>query len=114
MRKVFLILLCVGLSLYSCQTPKEGDSTDQEALREAKDGKYYGGLFKVNESDYFKNLFPHNIRDAISYRIATQVYEGLVKFDPKDLTLAPSLAESWTVDSGKMVYTFKLRKGVMF
>jgi peptide/nickel transport system substrate-binding protein len=102
------------MSLYSCTTPKEGESTDQEALRETKGGKFYGGLFKVNESDYFKNLFPHNIRDAISYRIATQVYEGLVKFDPKDLSLVPSLAESWTVDTSKMVYTFKLRKGVTF
>jgi oligopeptide transport system substrate-binding protein len=114
MRKVLIILLCAGMSLYSCTTPKEGESTDQEALRETKGGKYYGGLFKVNESDYFKNLFPHNIRDAISYRIATQVYEGLVKFDPKDLTLVPSLAESWTEDSNKMVYTFKIRKGVKF
>lgn len=114
MRKVLVILLCAGLSLYSCQQPKEGDTSDPEALREAKGGKYYGGLFKVNESDYFKNLFPHNIRDAISYRIATQVYEGLVKFDPADLSLVPSLAESWTEDTSKTVYTFKLRKGVFF
>jgi oligopeptide transport system substrate-binding protein len=115
MRKVLLIMLCAGLSLYSCTPTNDGDATDQEALREAKGGKYYGGLFKVNESDYFKNLFPHNIRDAISYRIATQVYEGLVKFDPKDLSLAPSLAESYTVDTAtKTIYTFKLRKGVMF
>lgn len=112
MRKFLAILIGASLVLSCTNTPETG--TSPEALREAKGGKFYGGLFKVNESDYFKNLFPHNIRDAISYRIATQVYEGLVKFNPEDLSWMPSLAESWEVDSSKTIYTFKLRQGVFF
>jgi len=113
MRKVLVILLA-GLSLYSCTNKSGGESADQEALKETKGGKYYGGLFKINESDYFKNLFPHNINDAISYRIATQVYEGLLKFSPDSLKITPSLAESFSKDTSQTIYTFKLRKGVKF
>src|SRR6478752_8188085 len=115
MRKIFLFLICASfVSLNSCTTQNGGETQDQEALREAKGGKYFGGLFKVNESDYFKNLYPHNINDAISYRIATQVYEGLLKFTQDSLKLTPSLAESWTKDPSQTVYTFKLRQGVKF
>ncbi|MBX9850753.1 MAG: ABC transporter substrate-binding protein [Cytophagaceae bacterium] len=113
MRKVLVSLLCASLFLYSC-TPQPDGSDDPTTLREVKGGKYYGGLFKLNESDYFKNLFPHNINDAISYRIATQIYEGLVKFNPDNLELVPSIAESFSQDTSQTVYTFKIRKGVMF
>jgi oligopeptide transport system substrate-binding protein len=71
-------------------------------------------VFKVNESDYIKNLFPHNITDAISYRVANQVYEGLMKFNQADLSLIKGIAEDYSVDPSKTVYTFKLRKGVFF
>jgi peptide/nickel transport system substrate-binding protein len=87
---------------------------DGGAHTEAKGGKYYGGIFKVNESDYIKNLFPHNITDAISYRVATQIYEGLMKFDQKDLSLIKGLADSISVDESKTVYTVRLKKGVLF
>ncbi len=44
-------------------------------------------------------------------------YNGLLRFDPTDPTgtkPAPDLAESWTVSSDGLVYTFKLRQGVKF
>jgi oligopeptide transport system substrate-binding protein len=92
-----------------------GETTDSpNSLTEAKGGKYYGGVFVLNESDYIKNLFPHNIVDAISYRVASQIYEGLMKFDQKDLSLKNAIAESYTIDETQTIYTFKLRKGVTF
>lgn len=113
MRRLIIYFISATLVLSACKSST--DSTeDQDALTEAKGGKYYGGIFILNESDYIKNLFPHNIVDAISYRVANQVYEGLMKFDQKDLSLKTGLAESFTVDSTQTVYTFKLRKGVKF
>jgi len=44
-------------------------------------------------------------------------YNTLLRIDPNDRSgtkPAPSLAESWTVSSDKLTYTFKLRKGVKF
>ena len=44
-------------------------------------------------------------------------YNTLLRIDPNDKSgtkAVPSLAESWTVSSDKLTYTFKLRKGVKF
>jgi oligopeptide transport system substrate-binding protein len=114
MKRLLLSMLCAGVFLQSCINPSEGVRDETAELVEAKGGKYYGQVLRINESDYFKNLFPHHIIDAISYRIAAQVYEGLLKFNPQDLTLVKGLAENYTVDSTNTVYTFTLRKGIVF
>ena len=114
MKRIFLSFLCAGIIFQSCDTGREGRTGASLELREARGGKYYGQVLKINESDYFKNLFPHHVIDAISYRIAAQVYDGLLKFNPQDLTLVKGLAEDYSVDSTNTIYTFKLRKGVMF
>ncbi|WP_045461380.1 ABC transporter substrate-binding protein [Sporocytophaga myxococcoides] len=114
MKKLLLTLACAGVMLSSCDTTKETGSGESSSLTAAKGGRYYGGVFKVNESDYIKNLFPHNITDAISYRVANQVYEGLMKFNQADLSLIKGIAEDYSVDPSQTVYTFKIRKGVLF
>lgn len=114
MKKSLLPLLLAVFVMGSCSNDKDGRSENAEALVEAKGGKYSGGIFKYNEAEFLKNLFPHNITDATSYRIASQVYEGLMKFTQDSLHLTNGLAESYTIDESKTVYTFKLRKGVMF
>ena len=114
LKKSFLPLLLAALCMGACSGDKDGKSDNAEALVEAKGGKYSGGIFKYNEAEFIKNLFPHNITDATSYRIASQVYEGLLKFTQDSLTLTNGLAESYSVDATKTVYTFKLRKGVFF
>jgi peptide/nickel transport system substrate-binding protein len=113
MKKIVFQLLVASVLLGSCTKDNEAGN-DPEALVEIKGGKYQGGIFKYNESEYFKNLFPHSITDASSYRIANQVYEGLMKFTQDSLHLIPSLAESYTVSEDGKVYTFKLRNNVYF
>jgi peptide/nickel transport system substrate-binding protein len=41
------------------------------------------------------------------------VYEGLTEVQP-DGSIAPALAESWTVSPDGLVYAFKIRKGIKF
>lgn len=104
-RYSFLLLL----GLLACSTPEKG--LDQEAAG----GKYYGGVFNMNEGDDdLGSLFPLSLTRSSAHHIASQVYEGLVAFDQRDLSIRPGLAESWTVDQSRTVYTFKLRAGVRF
>ncbi len=114
MKKLFIVAFLSSLLLYSCSssTQESGDSTNK--LVEAKGGRYYGGVFRVNESEYIKNLFPHSIIDVYSYRVASQIYEGLLKFDQDSLTIRYGLAESYTIDETNTIYTFKLRDNVYF
>jgi peptide/nickel transport system substrate-binding protein len=85
------------------------------------DGK--GGIARVDQSslvevitaDDAKILDPHTTSDGGNVKLITQIYQTLVRVDPKDTTkLNPELAESWKVaEDGKSI-TFQLRKGVTF
>lgn len=99
--------------LYSCSSERE-NREDQSMLKEGKGERYYGGIFRLNESEYIKNLFPHNITDAYSYRVASQIYEGLFKLDDQNLQVINGLAESYEVDESGKIYTIRLKKGIYF
>ncbi|TAH25875.1 MAG: ABC transporter substrate-binding protein [Cytophagales bacterium] len=113
MNKFLIIITAAATLMWSCNSSKKNEGDNSEQL-EGKGGKIYGGTFRVNESDYIKNIFPLNITDAISYRVASQVYEGLLKFNQSDLSLKNCLAESYTIDETKTIYTFNLKKNVYF
>lgn len=110
---VYILLIFLSLILSFCGKKSENGS-EQTIERQALGGRYYGGVFRMNESEYIKTLFPPSITDAFSYRIANQIYEGLLKFDQTYLTHKNGLAESYSIDSSGTIYTFKLREGVMF
>lgn len=109
MKKAIYSLLAAGL-LISCGG---GDNTSGES-RKAKGGVYYGGVFRMNETEDFRSFFPLDITEVASQRITSQVYEGLVKLSQADLTVLPSLAEKWEKNADASQWTFHLRKGVKF
>jgi oligopeptide transport system substrate-binding protein len=110
MRKL-LLFLPFALILNSCSdNPSDGNGKP----REAKGDRVYGGTLRFNETDKFQTLIPANVTDAISSHITSQVYEGLVKFDPHSLKVVPCLAQKWEMDSSGKVYTFHLRNDVKF
>jgi len=111
MKKSLVGLFLLTLFLVSCT---QSDTQETVKKREAKGDREYGGSFRVNERDEFQTLFPYAIIDAISHRIAAQIYEGLVKLNSKDLSISPSIAESWEIGEAGLVYTFHLKKGVLF
>jgi len=107
---VFLIICCFSIS---CGGDKNSKSNEGK-LTQAQGGRFYGGIFRINESEYIKNLFPHNITDAYSYRVASQIYEGLFKFNPETLEVTEGLVENYEIDESGTVYTFQLKKGIFF
>jgi peptide/nickel transport system substrate-binding protein len=109
MKKAFYSIVIAGL-FASCG----GGNTTTGESHEAKGGVYYGGVFRMNEVEDFRNLFPLNITEVVSHRISNQVYEGLVKLSQADLTIVPSLAEKWEKNADATQWTFYIRKGVKF
>ena len=109
MKKVIYSFLVASL-LASCGS----DDKAAGGSRKAKGGVYYGGVFRMNETEDFRSLYPLDITEVYSQRITNQVYEGLVKLSQADLTILPSLAETWERSEDATVWTFKLRKGVKF
>jgi len=115
-----LFVLC-SLLFIGCGSDKKADggtssSPDGTKTEDAvaKGGRNYGGIFKINEEEYLRTLFPLNVGEVVGHRITNQIYESLVRLDQKDLTIQPELAESWTIENDAKLYTFKIRKGVKF
>ncbi len=111
-KKYFLYLLLLPF-LFSCTHQEKADKATLNNA-EAKGGRFYGGVLRLNETEYIKSLYPPSITDAFSFRVASQVYEGLFKFDQANLSLKKSLIEDYSVDSSGTEYIFKLKKNVFF
>jgi oligopeptide transport system substrate-binding protein len=111
MKKLIYLIIGTALVISGCG----GDhNTDEKNTLVAKGDVKYGGVFKMNETEDFKSLYPLNITMALEQRIANQVYEGLVKLNQEDLTILPGLAEKWEINEDATSYTFHIRKGVKF
>ncbi|HEY6162248.1 MAG TPA: ABC transporter substrate-binding protein [Bacteroidia bacterium] len=111
MKKVlFSCIAFSALLLTSC-----GGGTESEGgMRKGIGDVYYGGVFRMNEIEDFRDLNPLNITEVASQRITNQVYEGLVKLDQATLKVIPCLAEKVEKNEDASVWTFYLRKGVHF
>ena len=113
-----VVLLCV-----TCGQKKTNLDSQFGSIRNAKgyytegDKKFkifQGGVFRTNETNSFKSLFPPSINHAISSRIALQVYQGLVGLDQRTLKVKPLLAETYSVSDSGRLYTFTLRDSIFF
>lgn len=111
MKNTVLSLVFMSLLVFSCG---DGPNKKEPETTEALGGVAYGGVFKVNEVEDFRSLFPLNITEVTAHRITNQIYEGLVRFNQADLSILPGLAESWEVNDAGTSYTFKIRKGAYF
>src|SRR5436190_9358196 len=60
------------------------------------------------------SLDPQALQTLGEGQILSNVYEGLVQYDPKTLQPAAAIAEKWDVSSDGLKYTFHIRKGVKF
>ena len=59
-------------------------------------------------------LDPALVDDNDSGNVNCNIYESLLQFKDDNTEIEPCLAESWTISDDGLVYTFKLRQGVVF
>ncbi|TNE55462.1 MAG: peptide ABC transporter substrate-binding protein [Bacteroidetes bacterium] len=76
--------------------------------------EHAGGTFRMCIGSELSTTRPNQIIDVHSALVISQVMEGLVSFNTKDLSIEPRLAESWKVSNDKTSYTFKIREDVLF
>ncbi len=109
MKKIIYSFLVLGL-LASCGS----NNSSKENNKKANGSVNYGGVFRMNEIEDFRSLYPLDITEVVSQRIASQVYEGLVKLSQVDLTILPSLAQKWEKNADASQWIFLIRKGVKY
>lgn len=97
-----------SLLLIACGGEKNpsGQTGDNDTL--------YGEVLDIALNQEISDLDPLLLIDGYSVQVSNQIFEGLVKFNSKDLSIEPLLASSWEVDKDGLTYTFQLKKGVFF
>lgn len=110
-----LILVCFSWCIIACGNDQSTDNLSKKPVaKQAKGEVQYGGVFKMNEEENFRSLYPLDVGEVVGHRITNQLYEGLVRLNQADLTIEPAIAESWEVNDSSTLYTFKIRKGIKF
>ena len=81
---------------------------------DSKEFEHAGGTFRmVIDMDLGAN-HPNLVTDYYTNTVFNQIYEGLVSLDPENLKVRPQIAESFTTSSDGIIYTFKIRKNILF
>lgn len=106
-----LSALSLALLLFSC-----GGSTENVPEENVESGteQYYGGVFRMPIGSYFSVGQVNEVQKLEESQIYSQIFEGLVKYDPKTLEIELGLASEWSISADGLTYTFKLREGVKF
>ena len=73
-----------------------------------------GSTFTFATSADALGLDPALVSDGFSYRVTRQIYDTLVDYQPGGTIPIPGLAESWSVSSNGVTWTFTLRPGIKF
>ena len=101
MKFIWCFILLI-ITLYSCNSGKN-------PLFEFSGGSMYIAI--DNEPATF---ISRNVDDKFSADVLSQVMEGLVSLDPKDLTVVPRIAKSWKISQDGLTYEFIIRNDILF
>ena len=102
-----ICLLATGILLISCG----GGESDEEGS-EAVDQDIYGGTFTMPIGSYFNTKPLIEIQKLETAQVYDQIFEGLVKYNPKTLEIEPSIASDYSVSDDGLTYTFNVPYGV--
>ena len=73
----------------------------------------YGGIYSEPVHYFPGTLDPVQISKPVDMKIGSLLYDSLVRLDAQQI-IQPALAESWSVTTDNLVYTFNLRPEVYF
>ncbi len=104
------VTLAAVVALTGC-AQSERDTTASEGSSGSGGG---GGTFVFAASSDPVMLDPAFSSDGETFRVARQIFEGLVGTQPGTADPAPLLAESWDGSDDGLSWTFQLKQGVEF
>ena len=104
------LLVVAGLVFAACGE-KEKTTTSDEGTPKA------GGVYNYVLSANPTAIDAVGVQESEGWQVAHQVYEGLVTYEQDEsggMVAKPKIAESWESNDDATVWTFHLKKGVMF
>lgn len=112
MKYIIYTFIVFAFLISGCSENNNTENNDKK--RVAKGDPVYGGVFRMNEIENFSSLFPLSVTDVYSNHITSQVYQGLLRLDPKTLEPKPCLAKSYEANEEATAFIYHLRDSVFF
>lgn len=109
MKKIVLSFIILSSLLTACGGDKNTENNNSETSNEANNA-----CLDFAISEKYTSLDPINITDVATFHVGSQIFEALLRFDEKDLSIKPLLAESWEVGEDNLTHTINLKKGIHF
>jgi oligopeptide transport system substrate-binding protein len=100
--KITILFTIISIILISCS----GSNKQQF--------EHAGGKLTLSLENEPSTFISRDVSDVYSSNVLSQVMEGLVSLNPKDLSVTPQLAKSWEVSNDGLTYTFHIRENVKF
>lgn len=124
-RRLFLLLTVLsivtlfpsGCTPAPTEEAPEGTPVEEEGEAEATpepSGPKQGGTLYIGQDFGPQQFDPHKTTAWASVNIFEHIYEGLVQWNEDETQLIPKLATSWEISDDGLLYTFKIRQGVLF
>ncbi len=107
------LLGAAALALAGCADSDRDEATGS-GEGEGESGGASGGTFVFAASSDPVSLDPAFASDGETFRVARQMFEGLVGTEPGTADPAPLLATEWEASEDGLSYTFSLRDDVTF
>lgn len=106
-----MITMLFGIITGCSQPPQEPDDSDAEETVAEPEGEM---ILNVSRTWEKESMDPATWTTVWDIAFGPNVFENLLVYDENDMSLLPSLAESWDVTEDGLTYTFNLRHGVQF
>jgi len=110
------VFFSIFLLLQGCNSDKkeEAGTEKTEINQQAASGPRKGSTLIFARAGDSVGLDPGHETDGESFKVADNLYEGLVAFEFGSTVVTPALAKSWEISKDGKTYTFYLREGVKF
>ena len=105
MKLRYILFFFLSGLIFSCKNP----DIIQQNISEK-----HGDTLHLNLAGINRNYNPHSITNQDDKIVAWQIYEGLLKYNPRNLVLTPALAKYWIFGEESKKYTFFLRTNAYF
>ena len=108
----FFALLLV--SIIKCESSPEEKLNNDPILKQDNLKPISGGTIRIAENECYNTLFPSEIEETVSFKVISQMHDGLVALNPKTLSVIPAIAKKWEVNDAQTTYTFHLIDNAYF
>lgn len=112
--KFVAVFAAAAIALTACASERNNTTPDASATTDGGTTSGVDSTFIFAASNDPQGLDPAFAQDGETFRVARQIFEGLVGVEPGTADPAPLLAESWESAEDGMSHTFKLKEGVKF